>query len=72
MKQLIHLDIKGMHCPDCPQKIENSLLKMNGVFKVNINYEAESGSVTINKNLVTINEIINEISNVGFDAKVTV
>ena len=61
-----------MHCPDCPQKIEKSLLKMHGILNVNINYETESGSVAFNNNLVSVDKIIEEIDDVGFNAKVSI
>lgn len=69
MDKTIYLDIKGMHCPHCPAKVEKSLSKMNAVSYVKVNYETEKGSVTFNSDVIRITEIINRIDKMGFEAK---
>ena len=32
------LEISGMHCASCAQKIENALKKIDGVKEVNVNF----------------------------------
>ncbi|GIO25868.1 heavy-metal-associated domain-containing protein [Ornithinibacillus bavariensis] len=68
MEQTISLEIKGMHCPNCPAKIERSLTKLDGVSKVEVYYEEENGFVTFDPSKVDVVHIINRISKLGFDA----
>jgi copper chaperone CopZ len=69
LERTIYLEIKGMHCPNCPAKIERSLTKLDGVRHVEVNYEQEDGYVTINTNKLECAQIINRISKMGFEAK---
>lgn len=69
MDEIVYLDVKGMHCPDCPSKIERTILKMHGVSQVKVNLETENGCVTFNNHLAKISDIINKISKMGFEAK---
>ncbi|WP_164669901.1 heavy-metal-associated domain-containing protein [Virgibacillus doumboii] len=69
MNEKMYLDVKGMHCPDCPAKIERVLSKMDGVSEVKVNLKTENGSVTFNNNITGTSEIINRINKMGFEAK---
>ncbi|SEQ90680.1 heavy-metal-associated domain-containing protein [Piscibacillus halophilus] len=68
MKEVVLLDIKGMHCPNCPAKVERSVLKMEGIKQVKVDYDTESGSVIFDNNLTGVQQIINRIGQMGFDA----
>lgn len=70
MDEIVYIDVKGMHCPDCPSKIERTILKMHGVSQVKVNLETENGCVTFNNHLANISDIINKISKMGFEAKI--
>ncbi|BDH63043.1 hypothetical protein MTP04_31730 [Lysinibacillus sp. PLM2] len=69
MNETVYLEVKGLHCPDCPQKVEKSVLKIDGVSEVKVNYETENGFVTFNKELTSLNEIITRINTMGFEAR---
>ena len=69
MMDTVYLAVKGMHCPDCPKKVERSISKLDGVTAVKVNYEGENGSVTFDKHFVSIADIINKINKMGFEAK---
>ncbi|TFJ93291.1 cation transporter [Lentibacillus salicampi] len=69
MNETNYLAIKGMHCSNCPTKIEKAVTEMAGVKEVNVNLSAENGRVTFNRKLVGISEIIDKIDKVGFEAK---
>ncbi|MFD1039385.1 heavy-metal-associated domain-containing protein [Virgibacillus byunsanensis] len=69
MNEIVYLDVKGMHCPDCPTKIEREISKMDGVTQIKVNLETENGCVTLNSNLTDISDIINKINKMGFEAK---
>ncbi|WP_026907375.1 cation transporter [Paucisalibacillus globulus] len=68
MNETVYLEVKGMHCKDCPKKVEKSLTKLVGVSEVKVQYETEDGYVTFNKELVSMIDIINRISKMGFEA----
>ncbi|MBR7554661.1 heavy-metal-associated domain-containing protein [Allobacillus sp. GCM10007491] len=69
MKKVIFLEVKGLHCPDCPSKVERSLSKMAGIEEVQIDYDTERGSVTFDNNLIGVPQIIKRISKMGFHAE---
>lgn len=69
MSETIQLEIKGMHCPNCPRKVERTLSKLDGVNKVTVDYESENGYVTYNKTLTNLTAIKETISDLGFEAK---
>ncbi|MCF3942666.1 heavy-metal-associated domain-containing protein [Oceanobacillus alkalisoli] len=69
MRETIFLEIKGMHCPDCPAKVERTLSKLAGVNQVTVDYENENGYVTYNQSLTSIEAITERISGLGFEAK---
>ncbi|MDL4839898.1 heavy-metal-associated domain-containing protein [Aquibacillus rhizosphaerae] len=66
MNQMVTFDVKGMHCPDCPTKIEKVILRTDGVNQIKINLENENGYVMYNKNSLDIKDIIEKISKMGF------
>ncbi|MBY7145069.1 heavy-metal-associated domain-containing protein [Virgibacillus sp. NKC19-3] len=71
MTETVYLDIKGMHCVHCPSKVEKAIAKMNGVNLISVDYKTEKGRVKFDKGLIDISDIIEEIGEVGFDAKRT-
>ncbi|MGY0694222.1 cation transporter [Virgibacillus sp. FSP13] len=71
MNETAYLDIKGMHCVNCPIKVEKAISKMEGVIEIDVNWGSEKGCVTYDRNLVAISDIINRIHKMGFEAKET-
>lgn len=69
MEERVNLDIKGMHCPNCPAKVEKGVLKLEGVTQVKVDYESESCSVVFDNQLTSITDIINKINKMDFEAK---
>ncbi|MBS4173752.1 copper-translocating P-type ATPase [Bacillus sp. FJAT-49736] len=64
MIETIHLDIKGMYCSACSGRIEKSVLKMDGIFDVNINMATEKGRIvydSIHTNKLLILERIKKL-----------
>lgn len=64
----VHLDIQGMTCAACSNRIERGLNKMDGV-EANINLTLETGKVAISNDL-TEEDIIKKIQSLGYDAVV--
>ncbi len=46
--EVIVLDVEGMHCPDCPTKLALSLLYLEGVQLVMVDFDVSEAHVTIN------------------------
>lgn len=69
MIETIYLDIKGMHCINCPIKIENAISKMNGVIEIDVNGENQKGCVTFDRDQVKPKDMIDRIYKTGFEAK---
>lgn len=70
MNETNHLEIRGMHCAACATRIEKVVSKMEGVEEVHVNLTTEKGRVTFSNSLTSINDIINKINNIGFNAEI--
>jgi Cu+-exporting ATPase len=69
MIETVYMDIKGMHCINCPIKIEKAFAKKDGVIEIEVNWGSEKGCVTFDSNLITIADIFDQIHKMGFEAK---
>lgn len=65
MKEQLKVDITGMTCAACSIRIEKGLNKMDGVV-ANVNLAMESASVLYETNLVSKDDILNKIENLGY------
>jgi P-type Cu+ transporter len=63
------LDVFGMTCAACSTRIEKVLNKMEGMVSANVNLATESAAVEFNGALLSADEIIAKIQNLGYDAK---
>ncbi|MCH6264934.1 heavy metal translocating P-type ATPase [Neobacillus citreus] len=70
MKETAHIEISGMYCAACAARIEKVVSKIDGVEEVQVNLTTEKGRVTFSKNRTSIQEIINKIIKIGYDAKI--
>jgi len=71
MIETVYLDVRGMHCVNCPVKVEKALSKMEGIIEVDVSWEREKGSVTFDRHLTGLSAIIQRINKMGFEAKKT-
>ncbi|MDQ1145418.1 Cu+-exporting ATPase [Bacillus sp. SORGH_AS 510] len=69
MKEKLKLDISGMTCAACSTRIEKVLNKLNGV-EANVNLAMENASVFYDKELVSSDDIITKIENLGYSAQI--
>ncbi|MEM1757741.1 MAG: heavy metal translocating P-type ATPase, partial [Candidatus Bathyarchaeia archaeon] len=60
------IQIAGMHCVSCAQSIEKALMKKQGVYRANVNFATEKAYVEYDPDLVTLDEIIEEIRDAGY------
>lgn len=70
MKEINHLEIDGMHCAACVTRIEKVVSKLEGVEEIQVNLATEKGRVIYYKNRTSIDDIINRINQIGFEAKI--
>ncbi|MEH7120859.1 heavy metal translocating P-type ATPase, partial [Neobacillus vireti] len=62
-------DIYGMTCAACSTRIEKVLNKMGGIKLATVNLAAETASIELNPQEVTIEEIKDRINKLGYEAK---
>ncbi|MEM0488264.1 MAG: heavy metal translocating P-type ATPase [Candidatus Bathyarchaeia archaeon] len=60
------IQIAGMHCVSCAQSIEKALMKKPGIYRANVNFATEKAYVEYDPDLVTLDEIIEEIRAAGY------
>ncbi|MBE1441690.1 heavy metal translocating P-type ATPase [Paenibacillus sp. OAS669] len=61
------LQISGMTCAACANRIEKGLKKMDGVADANVNFALERASVTFDPNKVNLNSLEQKIQALGYD-----
>ena len=66
----IQLNISGMKCGGCVQTVEKILINSDGTDNVSVNLLTESAYFDIKNNNLDIEEILNNLSNNGFPAKI--
>ncbi len=64
----VEFDIVGMTCAACATRIEKGLSKLNGVLQSNVNLALEKATIEYNPELVSTNEMINKVSQLGYQA----
>jgi Cu+-exporting ATPase len=65
------LNVEGMTCASCVNRIERYLNKVDGVVGANVNLATERASVTARTD-VTIDQLINAVEAAGYEAKILV
>lgn len=67
------LQLTGMTCAACANRIEKGLSKMEGVQEANVNFALEKAAVTFDPNVVTVQQMEEKIEKLGYGtAKETV
>lgn len=64
----VHID--GMTCKSCVNSIEGMLSTANGIKEVKVDLNGKEGVIQYLPNLIMPNDIIEQISDMGFDAYV--
>ena len=60
------IDIQGMKCQSCVNKITNTLSEIEGVKNVLINLELKEGTVTYDVDLISPAQIVKAVETLGF------
>ena len=65
----ISLSLSGMHCSSCAQLIERSLKGVSGVKDAHVNFAAEKALVAFEETDVSVQRLIEAVSNAGYRAE---
>ena len=61
------LQIEGMTCSNCEVIIENALSKVDGIIEIKAKYKSSTVYITYDDNLISLNQIIDHIENIGYE-----
>ncbi len=64
----VELDIHGMTCAACSTRIQKGLSRMNGIEEASVNLTTEAGVIEYQPGLVSTEQIIEKIKDLGYDA----
>jgi Cu+-exporting ATPase len=67
-EQEVILQILGMHCPACAQRIENSLSKLDGITEAKVNFASKEAIVRFNLDKTNIEKIKATVKRTGYEA----
>ncbi len=65
----VTLDVTGMTCPVCPITIKKALNKVQGVSKVNVNYEKKQAVVTFDDTKADTKTLVKATTDAGFPSQ---
>ncbi len=68
----VSLTLTGMHCASCSALIEKALAKLDGVHSASVNLAMETASVEFDPSVVSVDDIIKTVKDVGYGAAVKV
>jgi Cu+-exporting ATPase len=71
MQKNISLDIKGMTCASCVNRIEKALKKDEAILSASVNLATEKANILFDDQKIDNTKIIGLISGAGYEAKVT-
>ncbi|MFT7809850.1 copper-transporting ATPase 1 [Arapaima gigas] len=69
-EELVKMRIDGMVCLSCTTTIEGKIGKLNGIQKIKVVLDSQEATVLYQPHLISVDEIINQISIAGFKAQV--
>lgn len=68
MDHKITLDIKGMTCASCVNRVEKALKKHEGVINASVNLATEKASIDYNDKKISTTQLIEIVSKAGYEA----
>ncbi len=69
VQEKVDFDLVGMTCAACATRIEKGLNKMDGVKNATVNLALESATVEYNPSEVSVQDMIEKVSKIGYEAK---
>lgn len=61
------LDIRGMTCAACAQRIEKTVGKLNGIIQANVNLSSEKLFVEYDSDIITLDVIKDAVTKIGYE-----
>ncbi len=65
----VTLSVPGMNCPACPITVKKSLVKVEGVVKVDISLDKREAVVTFEDTKATVGQLMRATTEAGFPSK---
>lgn len=69
LNEKIDLDVTGMTCAACSNRIEKVLNRTDGVEEANVNLTTENATIVYNPNATSVDTLIQKIQKLGYDAQ---
>jgi len=63
------LNVWGMGCPNCANRVRNSLVSLNGVVNARVDYMIGKAQVAFNPNIATIEDFMTAVVSAGGDGR---
>ncbi len=64
------IEISGMSCTNCAQRVEKNLKNLEGVDSVQVNFAVEKAYVEYNPNLIEEKKLVEEVEAAGYGARI--
>lgn len=68
MSQIVHLNISGMTCVNCQNKIEKALNVTDGIIHAKVSYNNEDADVEYQEDVITVDQILSVIEGLEYGA----
>lgn len=66
--QTLHFDVQGMTCGGCTASVQRALSHLDGVSHVDVNLNPGAASVTVDRGVVSAEQIQSVFDDLGFNA----
>lgn len=70
-KHELKLMVEGIECPGCATDMENVLVRVDGILKVNVNYAEGSTTVEYDPSLINEEQIVFNVRRLGIKSTAT-
>lgn len=67
-EQIVTMNIEKMHCAMCPITVRKAMERVDGVQKVEVDYDSKTAVVTFDDTRTTVTEVAQASTNVGYPA----
>ncbi len=68
-EKIITINVEGMHCASCVATVERVLKKIEGVENAEVNLLSKKAKVSLNKEDIQVNLLVDAIENAGYSAE---
>ncbi len=65
------LDVTGMHCGACADKVKNALLKVDGVRGATVDHASGKAQISFDDKKTNLDALVKAVNTTGFQAKVS-